>query len=291
MLIFCAFQLNAQTVWLGNVDSDWTNPGNWSAGVPTSGSTVTLPVNPAGGNSPVFSGSSSIDFTIQNAGILTFNSFVYNDGTVINFGGGQIINNEQFVNGGGRLLDNDGHFENNGILANYGTIDIAASGSLDNESGSTVNNFRSLVSFGPIVNNGDDFINEGTMIIVVSFENNGTLNNYGILEAQFGSAFTSSATIVNRTGAEFSMNGTFSNQSLLRNNGEFLVQNAGVFTNDANIINAANVGEFEIAGNLINNSIFTQRNSLMINSAGRLENNSTVDNSGEITLEICGILV
>ncbi|MEM9823788.1 MAG: lectin-like protein, partial [Bacteroidota bacterium] len=288
--LFCLCALNAQTVWLGSVDDDWTNTANWSAGVPTSGSVVTLPASPAGGNFPTFSGSSSIDFTIQNAGILTFNSFVYNNGQIVNFGGGQIINNDQMVNGGGKLIDNDGHFENNGILDNYGTIDIAASGSLDNENAASVKNFNSFLSFGPVVNNGATFDNHGTMVIVVAFENNTNFNNFGIFESQFGSVLSNgaSASIVNKPSGEFSTNGSFTNANTLLNEGELIIQNAGQSTNNGSITNA---NMLEIAGTLINENSLVNNSELMINSAGRLENNATVENNSTITIEICGILV
>ena len=72
VLLFTTACLSAQSVWTGDVDTDWDNPGNWSAGVPTPGSFVTIPGTPSGGNFPIFTGGPIIDFTIQNAGYPDF---------------------------------------------------------------------------------------------------------------------------------------------------------------------------------------------------------------------------
>ena len=125
--------LSAQTVWTGNVDSEWNDAGNWSAGVPTTGTIATIPGSPAGGNFPVYSGSPVIDFTIQNAGSITFDDFVYNNGTIINFTAGTLLNNNNyFVNAGSVIFDNDGTFTNTGTFENFGTFDNAASAIFNN---------------------------------------------------------------------------------------------------------------------------------------------------------------
>jgi len=282
------FSLNGQSVWIGAVDSEWTNPANWSAGVPTAGSVATIPANPV---SPVFSGTPIINYTIQLAGDLTFNDFVFNAGTIIIFESGNVVNNGQFINANGQILDVDGHFENNGTLDNFGMVDIAASGSLDNETGGVFNNNNATLAFGPILNAGTTN-NNGELNIIVNLDNNGEFNNFGNFESQAGSVTENraGATTENFAGGSYSVNGIYNNLGSTFNAGDFIVQNASVFINDNVLINRT-VGDMEVAGRIVNNTTFNINGPLMINSVGIIENNNQISNNGGIDIEICGNLI
>jgi len=282
------FSANGQSVWIGAENSDWTNPANWSAGVPTAGSVATIPANPV---SPVFGGTPIIDYTIQLAGMLTFNDFVYNTGNIIIFESGSIVNNAQFINANGRILDVDGHFENNGTLDNFGMIDVAASGSLDNEVGGVFNNNKETLAFGPVLNAGTTN-NNGSFNVIVSLDNSGTFNNYGTFESQAESTTEnrSGAKIENFEGGSYSTNGIYNNLGETSNAGNFIVQIASIFTNEGLLVNGT-TGDMEVAGSIINNSTFTVNGPLMINSIGIVENNTQIDNNGGINIEICGNLI
>ena len=292
LLILCLTigGLSAQTVWTGNVDSDWQNGGNWSAGVPTSGMTITIPGTPAGGNSPVFAGGPVIDFNIQNAGTLTFNTLVYNSGDIINFVGGTIINDGQFFNSGGGTIDNDGFFNNNSEFTNYGSFDSALSGETTIAVGATFTHAGLFFkSAGPFINNGN-VVNTSNMRATNTFENFGTLTNYNSFEAPFGSTFSnhSSGLINNLTGTIFVVNGSFTNDALITNDGDFSFQSATVGTNNSTITNN---GLLEVAGALTNANTLTNNNELSITDGGTLTNNATLTNNGTITLSICGTLI
>ncbi len=288
ILLFGMFSVHGQSVWTGAENSDWTNPANWSAGVPTAGSVATIPANPV---SPVFGGTPIINFTIQLAGMLTFNDFVYNAGNIVIFESGSIVNNAQFVNANGRVLDVDGHFENNGTLDNFGMVDVAASGSLDNEAGAIFNNNNETLAFGPVFNAGTTN-NNGEMNIIVSLDNTGTFNNYGTFESQAGSTTENRAGAITEifAGSSYSVNGIYNNLGETRSRGDFIVQIAGVFTNDDLLLNRTN-GNMEVAGSIINNDVFTINAPLMINSSGIVENNNQITNNAGIDIEICGNLI
>ena len=99
MLLFAvSVQSQTTTIWLGG-STDWDDPTNWSEGVPESGFTVTIPATPPNGsNFPIFSGGPLLDFDIQSfGGSITFNTIVYNTGSIVNSGGGSVVNNSIFI--------------------------------------------------------------------------------------------------------------------------------------------------------------------------------------------------
>ena len=65
--------VNAQTNWTGNVDSDWDDAGNWSAGIPDASDAVTIPDVT---NDPVINipGAVCGALTIESSGLLTSNN-------------------------------------------------------------------------------------------------------------------------------------------------------------------------------------------------------------------------
>ncbi|MES2431291.1 MAG: hypothetical protein V4556_10160 [Bacteroidota bacterium] len=87
-------------VWNGSVSDVWTNPANWSTGVPTSGTNAIIPV--VGTNYPIITGSVNAKNVITGTGTLvTLNS----TGTLILAGS----------------------YQNNGNLTNNGTINFNGS--------------------------------------------------------------------------------------------------------------------------------------------------------------------
>ena len=282
----CVLCMNAQTLWTGASSNDWNDATNWTAGVPTSGQTATLPVM-EDGNSPIYGGSPVIDFTIQNAGTLTFNTVVFNNGTIINFGGGIIINENYFINAGSMVFDNDGIFNNGGVFDNFGTYEHAASAELNNLG--TFNSLGDLNSNGPINNEGT-LIVSGKFITTQKLENSGTLTVTGFVDFPFGSELvnTTSGEIRIETNAKLQINSPLVNSGLLVNNGSFSVQSASVLTNTGIVRNNTNM---ELSGKFMNENNLVNREGLMIKSGGQLENKNNVNNQGEITMEICAILI
>ncbi len=282
--------LSAQTVWTGNIDSDWENAGNWSSGIPTSGMTITIPGTPAGGNFPVFSGGPVLDYNIQIAGTITFNTLIYNNGDIINFVGGSIITNGAFFNSGGGTIDNDGFFTNNGTFTNYGSFDSALSGETTNAAGATFTHAGLFFkSAGPFINNGA-VENTSNMRVTNLFENNGTIVNYNSFEAPFGSTFNNhvGASIDNPAGSIFVVNGAFTNDAPINNAGEFSIQSATIGVNNSTI---TSTGLLEVAGALTNDGTILNNDVLNITDGGTLTNNSVLTNNGSINLSICGTLV
>ncbi len=287
--LFC-LSLNAQTVWTGDVDSDWMNAANWSAGVPTSGMTVTIPGTPNGGIFPIYSGSPVIDLTIQNAGSITFNDFVYNNGTIINFNIGTLVNNNNyFVNAGSVVFDNDGSFTNTGTFENFGTFDNAASATFTNDNGASLINHGQFTNNGLLENDGT-FTNYGAIMSTNNVVNSGTILNHGTFASPNGSAITNAAggNIDILTGGSFSHNDDFQNDGTVTNNGTLTTENSGTLTNDGTITTQ---NDFQLSGTLLNNSLVTNDGSMTINNSGTLNNTNNFANNGTVNTEICGIII
>jgi len=282
----CVLCMNAQTLWTGAVSNDWNDVANWTAGIPTSGQTVTLPFM-EGGNSPVYGGSPVIDFTIQNAGKLTFNTIVFNNGTIINFGGGIIVNENYFINAGSMVFDNDGIFNNDGVFDNFGTYEHAASAQLNNKG--TFNSLGDLNSNGPITNEGVLSVS-GKFITTQKLENAGTFTVTGFVDFPFGSELvnTASGVVQIESNAKLQINSPLANGGSLVNNGSFSIQSASILTNTGIIRNNTNM---ELSGKIMNENDLVNNQGFMIKSGGHLENKSNVNNQGEITMEICAVLV
>ena len=284
--------LCAQSVWTGDVDSDWSNAANWSGGVPVSGSVATIPASPQGGNFPIYSGSPIVDFTIQNLGELTFNSLIFNQGSIINFTTGQIYTSGDFINANGKLIDNDGVLEISGKFTNYGTLDHAASGSLLITSTASLVNFATLRSNGPIQHDGT-LENYSNFRSTNTFQNNGIFINAATSTFTVGSTFTHNvgATFTNLPDGVFDTNSTFTSNNDVDNQGTFILSTAGVFNNNARV---DNIGDFEMAGLFNNDGTFFNPGKLLINDLGRFENNSSFNNGnqqGTIETSVCGIFV
>ena len=288
-ITFC-LALSAQTVWTGSVDSDWMNPGNWSAGVPTTGMIVTVPGAPFGGNFPIYSGSPVLDFTLQNAGSITFDGFVYNNGTIINFSAGTLINNDNyFVNAGSVIFDNDGSFTNTGTFANFGVFDNAASAVFTNSNGASFINHGLYRNNGLLANNGS-VTNYGTIRSTNNFQNNGIVENYGFIDSPFGSIIANNAEslISNFLGSIFTHNGSFQNDGTFENNGRLEVQNASTLTNDGTINND---NDLQISGTLLNNSTVTNNGVATINNGGTLDNKNNFANNNTVETATCAVII
>ena len=289
--LFCALMTLVQAqVWTGDIDTDWTNPSNWGGGtLPTSGSTVTIPAAPSGGNFPIYGGSPIIDFTIFNAGLITFNSFTYNTGSIINFDVGQLVSNNFFVNAGQVVFDNDGNFDNNGIFENFGSFDNAASAIFSNNTNAVYTNHGTFNNFGTINNNGS-WINLGNLSSTNNFDNNSSLMNKGLFNNTFGSTFSnnSGGSVQNFGGATFLSNGSLNNAASFNNAGEVIFNSGAVVTNTATIDNQNLLNN---SGQLVNNGTLNNNGSIRNNEAARIENNTTFQNLGIFDNLACAILV
>ena len=236
-------------VWTGNTNNDWTEPTNWSSGsVPTDGSFVTIPTTPLGGNFPIYVGPPVINYTIQNAGTITFNTFIYNNGTIINYDIGIMVNDGYFVNAGTVTFDNDGRFENNDNFDNYGTFDNAASATFENNG--IFNNYILFRNFGVITNNGH-FLNCGEMQSTNAFHNHSVLQNKGKFDNTIGSNFENyaGAQVTTWENTIFSVMNDLTNAGNFDNGGDVVITSGGTFANQSIF---DNTGKINLSGSFVN---------------------------------------
>ncbi|MBK9255113.1 MAG: BspA family leucine-rich repeat surface protein [Saprospiraceae bacterium] len=171
-LMFFLFSTNiqSQTTWTGAIDSDWNNPGNWSAGVPMATTDVVIADvttnNPevmtsgAVAKSIIFNNSSNL--TITSTGVLTIDGATL-DGIDISIGG-LLINNGSIQIGMSSPVGRFGINNNNGQIIN-------------NSSG-TIHVHRANSSALILNNISGNFTNSGN--IILGGTSNSNLSQYGI---------------------------------------------------------------------------------------------------------------
>ncbi len=148
---------SSATVWTGAVNSDWNNPGNWSAGIPNNTDDIVIS---GGGNNPVINtaGAACKNLTISSGGSITISDASYSinvdtlkieNGAQVTISSGDVYTNNVIHSGdlniSGGNLDIDGNYTASGnVNANIsgGTIKVegnwTSSGSGFDPTGGTV---------------------------------------------------------------------------------------------------------------------------------------------------------
>lgn len=231
---------------------------------------------------------------MNNYGRVTNNSNFDVSGTMNNYSGGIIINNQSaysFSVSGTLNNYSGGAISNNGSLYLYNTLNN--SGTLTNNNGATITN-QSVVGFnnqagGLLVNNGTLNITtpNHTLGIAAVLNNYGTLENNGLI-ANNGSQLMSGVnqsilnnygTLTNKAGATVDNYGFFNNGTLA-NNANAILNNFGTFNINLQTGTSGVRGWFTNYGTINNFGTFT--GNLFI-SYGTVTNNGTfasVDNYG-----------
>lgn len=284
-LLFCTTNfLFAQFQWTGNSDTNWENPNNWSpVGVPSTGSSVFVPAAPIGGNFPTIQNDLTLDYVVQNLGIITVDAVVTNTSTFINFNGGDIVIdvNGQFLNNGTVTFDNDGDLTNRGIIDNNGVLDNAGSAILLNETGAELNNNAGgeIRNFGAIDNQGTVW-NGGSITNTTLFDNSGTLINNDRVLNEITAIFNNLPTGLIQNNQTFEAGGTLHNEGSIVNSASFIINSSGTMTNDGSFENHQNMDNSGIINNnnyLLNVGILNNHFGAIINNYGHLDNTGTLE--------------
>jgi hypothetical protein len=297
LLFFGVLNLMAQTtVWTGSVNDDWNNASNWTSGIPVSGSVATVPTTPNTLNRfPTVYSAINVNFTIQNAGRITFNGNVNNTGSIVNFANSTFINNGDFTNTGNVTFDNDGIFTNNRCFINLGTLDNAGTASFTSTAGSCFINEASgsFINNGTFTNGGT-FFNRGLVTLNNTFVNSGYFQNEKTFIAQNGSTFTnnSNGNLSVKPNSSFSTNGVFNSAGYVQNDGSFTVLSGGVYTQTGSpFVNNTTISN---SGRWNNNAtlVLNQTNSIFNNEAGGIfTNTGFIDNKGTFEVLVCSTLI
>ncbi len=159
ILFLITTRLYSQTTWTGNMNTDWTVEGNWSAGVPDASSDVTIP---DAENDPeiMLGGALAKSVTVQTGGLIrisatgtlsindaTTQGFL-NQGTVENSGTITIGNTSGIGSYG---IRNESSFNNN--IGGQIHIDRASQDAVFNTAGGIINN-AGTIAIGENVNSG-----------------------------------------------------------------------------------------------------------------------------------------
>ena len=163
--------MNSMTSWTGKNGKKWSDPENWTKGVPSKNLHAYIPAAPEGDCFPLVVNKLRIDFTVKNDGsienegfiVVKENGILQNDGTIENHATGTFVNSGntfsagEFINSG--TLDNHKIFTNSGTLHNDGLIE----------------NENTFVNLGECLNTG--IIDNFSLIA-----NSGIIENFNIVE-------------------------------------------------------------------------------------------------------------
>ena len=131
LFVLCQSSLWSQTTWNGSFDDDWTNPSNWSAGVP------------APGNDVIIAG--TMNLNIINVPGIALNTLSISAMAPVTFdGGGTITITSAFT------VNSDFTIASSLSIVNNGIATVAASATLYSP---------------PMLGSGNNFINDGTFIV------------------------------------------------------------------------------------------------------------------------------
>ena len=316
--------LCAQTIWNGNVSTAWTNPSNWSDGVPDAADAVTIPDvtrNPTISLAGAIANSISVEsggvLSITAAGTLTvnggINQAIQNFGTVTCSGvitvdattSYGIRNDAIFNNTGGQITINHssalGLFNSSGTFTNTGTITIgnmagigidgiSNNATFNNNTGGQINIDRTG-SRGIWNNSGGTFTNLATITIgatadigLYGINNSATFNNNASGQIYIDRA--SSAAILNDGGTFNSRAGITIGATANAGNG---IRNVAAFNHTSGTIRI----DYAFSG-IFNNTggIFTNQSIIIIgatSSPGQegIHNTATFTNGtgGQISID------
>jgi len=199
--------MSNQTTWSGTISNTWSDPSNWTKGVPSIGIHAYIPPSASTPYQPVINKNVKINFTVKNDGFLHIHAEIllqnkgmiqnygtiqnHTDGTVVNEG--NIMNFGEWVNEGTcdnkRIFTNKYRMFNEGIFDNENTFvnigDLVNTGIIDNHK--AINNSGNLENFNIIENHGfseildsgffpEEFVQD-TNETPIAFSNNTLLEN------------------------------------------------------------------------------------------------------------------
>ena len=266
-ILLLANNVFADTIWQGDVGSDWDTPGNWSAGVPDASDVVTIPGVTLPNVNPVVTGTAVAKAVIVgNGGFLT-----------IAMGGVLSIADSQthgvFLSG---TMENNGTLNINnvayngivmvpgGLFTNRGTINIGNDGDIgyagiDNGSGTFVNESGTIF----INRTGKAGSAVGAIVVLGTFTNKASITIGGVapgLYDGYGIWCSNAGNFSNEAGALISISRTVSDG----------IYNVSSFTNNGSIDIGA-VGDIGGYGILnYNNSSFVNQGSIAIGTGGNI---------------------
>ena len=281
---------------------NWSNAANWSTHpvVPNNGGGTTYSVIIGTSNSVVamdvlnvtidnltLGGTNTLNIDFDNSlslisGASSTSGTINNEGTLNNISGAALTNNS-----GGTLNNIATSFSNYGTFTNSGTINnLAGTGSTSNFGTFTNTAGASItqeLDGGSLFNAaGAHFTNYGTITTVDgSFQNVGTLTNFGTLNNVFDAAVDNSGTLNN-----FGIIGGVSNSGTLTNFGTINTLNGAAGTGIANLGTLDNSGGtifIDSISGLINFNTGTLINAGVLTNNGTFMNFGTINNSGNFT--------
>lgn len=266
VLILLAANAFAQTQWNGSTDSDWTNPANWSAGVPDANDDVRIP---AAGISPVIG--TGVDaaarsmlvesdawLTISSEAVLTISA---NAAYTTPFAFTAAINNKGKIDNNGTLVAGTAQAGDFGII-NQKTFNNNAAGILRIDGSANTALYNAA---GTWTNANKLIIGQNASVGLHGIWNDAIFNNNAGAEIAIGNSTLRA--LVNNADESKSIHATFNNAAAIHigaaaDAGTIGIRNLATFYNNAggnvNIDRTTDIGLYNAAG------IFTNAASIIV---------------------------
>jgi hypothetical protein len=211
--------LNAQTKWQ-SVDTVWTNPSNWSDGVPSDTSSVVISDGQPDAYVPPPSGSDTActgDLTINHVGLLRFVSSSASYGILKICGILKLLQNASIDLGGGKIVFKDNvSLQGTGLFrADSGTMTFEGANWNVNAGASFVPGTSTLILEG----SGNQTITGNVTFYNLVIKTSGTVTIDGSVCVQADLTVDSGATVVVASGDSLTVQGTLVNNGSITGGG------------------------------------------------------------------------
>lgn len=268
---FTTNSFSTDFIFNGSIDSNWSNPGNWSPSYPgvnvPSDDSINIQSNCIINNlgnihledGSILNISQNINLTIETSETLSITGIINNYGNIVNNG---LMYIEYEIDLWGTSFV--GLINNYGSINNYGELNT---GELNNYQTGIINNYETISVLG--WNSG--LINNYRTLGVARFQNSGIINNYDEMEINMRTVLT----LISY------------NPNIFSNDGEI-----NVFNNSSLILNGEKPSSYiDIDGNLvlhpiddINNGLISIEEFGVVQLIGDLVNNGVIITDGELNL-------
>ncbi|MDR6805110.1 hypothetical protein J2Y45_002582 [Dyadobacter sp. BE34] len=266
LLILHAANAFAQTQWNGSTDSDWTNPANWSAGVPDANDDVRIP---AGGISPIIG--SGVNAAARSVQVESDAWLTISSEAVLTISANAAYTTPFAFTAG---VNNDGKIDNNGTLVagttNAGDFGIINQKTFNNNATGIVRidgsaNTALYNAAGTWTNANKLIIGQNASVGLHGIWNDAIFNNNAGAEIAIGNSTLRA--LVNNADESKSIHATFNNAAAINigaaaDAGTVGIRNLATFYNNAGgsvkIDRTTDIGLYNAAG------IFTNAGAIVV---------------------------
>ncbi len=274
----------ATTTWTDGASTQiWSGSGNWTGGIPATGSDVII------GSPATFSSPSLDDYSVAIANL----TVAANSGLAINAGVGLIINSGGSITDNGQITVNTTAANSNTGVGISGSVTLQGTGSLILNAGASGFGAAEIYDAGysNLTQDAGHTISGAGQISVDAFTNNGVVdaNSSGNTLRLISGAFTNTNLMEGTGGGTLQLNSTFTNTGgTIEANGGTVLLNGGTVTGGTlTSVSGSEIDE-ENSTNLVGVTLSIGSNLYVLDGNNLVANggstNDVITNNGTITV-------